>query len=176
MLKIYNEYQKYGVKQYYEVHSNEYYNPHEHKINSVYQKYLVKIISNNDTILDIACGNGLIAKLIQKYNNNYNTIGIDPYFNNYYVHMKLSFEDIARGELNKINKSFNITICSYAFHLIDQHLIYDFLSNLSLITNKFIIITPSKKIKISHLLWKKYKEIRDDKITIIILEKINFNN
>jgi hypothetical protein len=48
---------------------------------------------------------------------------------------------------------------------------YDFLTNLALVINKFIIITPSKKIIISHPLWSVFEYIREEKITIIILEK-----
>jgi hypothetical protein len=172
MLKIYDEYQKYGVQNYYLKHSKEYYNPHEDKISELYQKHLTKIISNNDIILDIACGNGLISKLAIKYNNNNNTIGIDPYFQNDCTHYNLSFEDIAKGELNKINKKYDIAICSYAFHLINNDYKYDFLTELSLQTSKFIIITPSKKINIKHPLWIITNEIREDKITIIFLEYI----
>jgi hypothetical protein len=46
------------------------------------------------------------------------------------------------------------------------------MSQLAMITKRFIIITPSKKIKIIHPLWNIIKEIREDKVTIIILDII----
>ena len=172
MLKIYNEYQKHGIDNYYKLHSNDYYNPHEDKIKSLYIKHILNIIKTYDIILDIACGDGMISRIINKYSNNKNVDGIDPYFNNKYTHMNLSFEDIAKGELNKYDKLYNIAICSYAFHLMDKKIIYDFMSQLSMITKRFIIITPSKKININHPLWKINKEFREDKVTIIILDVI----
>ncbi len=173
MLKIYDEYQKYGVKDYYKKYSKEYYNPHQDKIKNIYKKYLYNIVSRNDKIIDIACGDGLIAKIINEFNNkdnNNNNImidGSDPYFDNIYTTLKYSFEDIAKG---KLSKKYDLAICCYAFHLIDEKWKYDFLSNLAINTSKFIIITPSKKIKINHPLWKISKEIREEKITIIILD------
>lgn len=172
MLKIYNEYQKHGIDNYYKTHSKDYYNPHEEKIKYIYIKHILNIITKYDKIVDIACGDGMITRIINKYNNNKNVDGIDPYFNNEYTQMKLSFEDIAKGELNKYDKIYNIAICSYAFHLMDKKLIYDFMSQLSMITKRFIIITPSKKINIKHPLWNIIKEIREDKVTIIILDVI----
>lgn len=168
MLKIYNEYQKYGVENYYKKFSSKYKNPHEDKITYIYNKHIKQLINKGDKILDIACGEGLICRLVNQYNNNFNIEGCDPYFNNKYCKLKFSFEDISKGKL--INE-YDIVICCYAFHLISCELKYDFLTHISLITDKFIIITPSKKIIINHLLWNISKIIREDKITIIILEK-----
>jgi 2-polyprenyl-3-methyl-5-hydroxy-6-metoxy-1,4-benzoquinol methylase len=172
MLKIYDEYQKYGIDIYYKTHSIEYYNPHEEKIKNIYRKHILNIITEHDEIVDIACGDGMITRIISEYNNNNNVDGIDPYFNNKYTQMNLSFEDIAKGELNNYDKTYDIAICSYAFHLMDKKIIYDFMSQLSMKTKRFIIITPSKKIKIIHPLWKIVKEIREDKVTIIILDVV----
>lgn len=169
MLKIYNEYQKYGVENYYKKFSSKYINPHEDKIKNIYNKHIKELINKADKIIDIACGDGLICKLVNCYNNNFNIEGCDPFFNNKYCKLNLSFEDISKGKL--INK-YDIAICCYAFHLLEYKWRYDFLTNLSLITDKFIIITPSKKIIISHPLWNVCKIIREDKITIIILNKI----
>jgi hypothetical protein len=172
MLKIYNEYQKYGVDNYYKKFSSAYTNPHEDKITMIYNKYIKKLINKEDKILDIACGEGLICRLVNEYNNNFNIDGCDPYFNNKYCKLNLSFEDISKGKL--VNE-YNIAICCYAYHLISFELRYDFLTNLAEVINKFIIITPSKKINISHPLWSVSQIIREEKITIIILEKIDFN-
>ncbi len=173
MLKIYNEYQKHGVDNYYKIHSIDYYNPHEDKIKNIYRKHILNLINTHDKIVDIACGDGMITRIINEYNNNnINIDGIDPYFNNKYTQMNLSFEDIAKGELNKYDKIYNIAICSYAFHLMDKKIIYDFMTQLSMKTSRFIIITPSKKININHPLWKTSKIIREDKVTLIILDVV----
>ncbi len=129
------------------------------------------LLSRNDKILDIACGNGLITRIVNDINKNYTVEGTDPFFNNIYCNYKFSFEDIALG---KLEKEYDLVFCCYAFHLLDEKWRYVFLLQLSRITNKFIIITPSKKIIINHSSWKMLKQIRENKVTIIILESIHF--
>jgi 2-polyprenyl-3-methyl-5-hydroxy-6-metoxy-1,4-benzoquinol methylase len=167
MLKIYNQYQTHGVKDYYQQFSNKYFNPHQDRIKTIYIKYIKDMISRNTTILDIACGDGLISRLVDHYNQNHNVDGTDPYFTNQYTKFNFSFEDIALGKLN--NCKYDLVICCYAFHLIDKTWKYDFLTELASITTTFVIITPSKKITIDHPLWTVIEEIRDDKITVIKL-------
>lgn len=170
MLKIYNEYQKHGVDGYYKVHNNEYFNPHHQKIEDLYIKHLKELIDSNTTILDIACGDGLIERLVHKHNNNCTVHGTDPYFNNKYTTYNYSFEDLAMG---KLQKKYDIAICSYAFHLINPKWTFNFLNELVDITNTFIIITPSKKIAINNPSWFVFKELRIDKVTLIILKTNN---
>lgn len=187
-LKIYNKYTKYGVANYYKQFAEEYYNPHADKIIDLYLKYLSEyinsVLNNDKIILDIACGNGLITKIILKnynQNNNLNITnknklkkqikGCDPYFNNKYVNYNYSFEDIAMGLVNNLKVS--VGICCYAFHLLEPSWYYNFFLELSeIVEERIIIITPSKKIVVNHPLWIIEKEIRDDKITLIILKNI----
>jgi hypothetical protein len=166
MLKIYDEYQKYGVDGYYKAHNRDYSNPHSQKIEDLYINHLKELIGSNTAILDIACGDGLIGKLVDKYNNNCIVEGTDPYFNNKYTTYNYSFEDISMG---KLQKNYDIAICCYAFHLMNIQWMFNFLGELANITNTFIIITPSKKIYINHPSWCIFKELRIDKVTLIIL-------
>lgn len=168
-MQIYSEYKIHGVDNFYKKFSKLYKNPHEEKINNIYKKYIKQHIEKNDRILDIACGDGLMSRLIMNYNQNNNVDGLDPYFSNEYVKYKMNFKDIVKGKLN--NKIYNVCICSYAFHLIPKEMIYDFLTQLSFISSKLIIISPSKKIKFYNELWFPIKLVREDKITVIILEK-----
>ena len=172
MLKIYDEYKKHGVDGYYRVHNMVYSNPHHQKIEDLYINYLKELINSNTNIIDIACGDGLIARLVEKHNHNNITDGTDPYFHNKYATYNYSFEDLAMGKLQKI---YDMAICCYAFHLINPKWTFNFLNELANITNTFIIITPSKKIAINHPAWYTSKELRDDKITLIIL-KTNHQN
>lgn len=169
MLKVYDMYQKHGVDDYYKKYSNDYYNPHQDKIKDLFIKHLRPLISRNDIILDIACGDGLISRMINEHCDCMlkNIDGTDPFFDNMYATMKLSFEDIAIG---KLNKTYDIAICCYAFHLIKDSWKHDFLTQLSLVTDIFIIISPSKKISINHDDWKIVKELREDKISLIIIK------
>jgi len=175
MLKIYHEYKALGVDSYYKQKSETYYNPHYTTIEYIYTTYITHLINNNDIILDIACGDGLISRLINKHNNTQHTTiiveGTDPYFNNKYVTYKYSFEDIAKGNIPLLNNYYNVVICCYAFHLLNTSWYYMFLEHLAQITNIFIIITPSKKIIINHPRWHIHTYTRDNKITLIILHK-----
>jgi hypothetical protein len=53
MLKIYDEYKKYGVENYYKLHNKQYFNPHLNKIEILYQKYLIELVDINTSIIDI---------------------------------------------------------------------------------------------------------------------------
>jgi hypothetical protein len=179
MLKIYDEYQKYGVDGYYKSHNRDYSNPHSQKIEDLYINHLRELIGSNISysaegtmepvvnILDIACGDGLIAQLVNKYNNNCTVEGTDPYFNNKYTTYNYSFEDISMG---KLQKNYHIAICCYAFHLINPQWMFNFLDELANITNTFVIITPSKKININHPYWRIFKEMRIEKVTLMVLK------
>jgi 2-polyprenyl-3-methyl-5-hydroxy-6-metoxy-1,4-benzoquinol methylase len=167
MLRIYDEYKLHGIDKYYLENSDKYYNPHQEKIEAIFIKYIMNHTSRNETILDIACGDGLISRLVHHHINNYNIDGCDPYFDNQYVSLKLSFEDIALGQLKK---RYDLAFCCYAFHLIKDEWKYDFLTNLAYNVSRFIIITPSKKIIINHPFWTILEYIREDKITIIMLK------
>jgi 2-polyprenyl-3-methyl-5-hydroxy-6-metoxy-1,4-benzoquinol methylase len=158
---------KHGVDGYYKQFASTYKNPHEEQITKFYIKHIFPILSDIQSILDIACGDGLISRLVHKYNPYIMIHGTDPYISNIYTTYKFSFEDIALG---KITKTYDCMVCCYAFHLIDNEWKYDFLTHLSLITKKFIIITPSKKINTDHPLWKTSITLREDKITLIVLE------
>ncbi len=63
----------------------------------------------------------------------------------------------------------NFGTIRYAFHLMNIQWTFNFMVELANITNTFIIITPSKKIYINHPSWCISKELRIDKVTLIIL-------
>lgn len=162
-LKIYDQYMKYGVNEYYKINWNTYYNPHAINITDIVNKYALPYLNCDDKILDIACGDGLISKIL----NNFVVDGVDPYFDNKYVKYKYKFEDIAKGCL--YGNIWDVCICSYAYHLIEHSLAYDFLCQLALLTKRFIIISPSKKININHPSWHVIVKTRIYKITFIVL-------
>jgi hypothetical protein len=170
-LSIYDKYALHGVDQYYKKFSKSYYNPHEDKIKKILDDILQYYLHQICKLLDFACGDGLISKYV---NNKYKNIivkGSDPYFDNQYCNYNFSFDDIICG---KLLEHFDIVICCYAYHLLSDNKRYDFLTQLSMITKKFVIISPSKKIKITHPLWNVVENKRIDKITIIVLEINSF--
>lgn len=167
-LSIYNEYDEHGVSGYYEKFADSYYNPHEQSIISILNQILPIHIKEDNSILDFACGDGLISKYIMS--NFCNKVeGSDPYFQNKYVQHNFSFDDVIKG---KQNFYYDVIICCYAYHLLHEKKRNDFLTQLALKTKKFIIITPSKKICTNHMLWKTTLNTRINKITIIIMETL----
>lgn len=167
MLSVYDEYSLHGVQSYYKQFSNNYYNPHELSIIDVLNTNIKKYLNKNMSVLDFACGDGLISRYIRNNFNNIIVEGSDPYFNNIYTTYKLSFDDVICG---KLIKCYDIIICCYAFHLLDFKKRHDFLTQLSLITKMFIIISPSKKIHIDHSLWTIIENVRINKISIIVIK------
>ena len=69
----------------------------------------------------------------------------------------------------------NFGTIRYAFHLINPQWMFNFLDGLANITNTFVIITPSKKITINHPYWRIFKEMRIEKVTLMVL-KTNHQN
>jgi hypothetical protein len=166
-LSIYDEYALYGVDKYYQNFSDTYYNPHEEKIKEVLVDICKQYLHVNSSILDFSCGDGLVSKFINDRYKDVLVKGSDPYFNNKYCNYNFSFDDIICG---KMTDKFDIVICCYAYHLLEINKRYDFLTQLSLFTRQFIILSPSKKITIVHPLWSIIENKRIDKITIIVLE------
>jgi len=76
-----------------------------------------------------------------------NIEGLDPYTYNLYqkktgkLCLNYSFKDIAQGRLKR---KYDLVICSFALHLAEESLLPFILYNLSLITDKLIIISPSE--------------------------------
>ena len=103
---IRNNYQKFGVEDYYINVSDNYINPHLQFI----EKAMTKVISDYDIdfnkVLDLACGTGEITNIL-KLNNINNVIGLDPYLYKEYIKntnnkcLTYSFKDIQQGILNK---------------------------------------------------------------------------
>ena len=144
MDSIRNKYKAIGVTKYYKIHGDEYVNPHFKKL-----KTTLPLFINKETLgrsLDLCCGSGEITKIFNC------TEGLDPYTyksytrnTNKFCHA-LSFDDILNG---KLNQKYDTILCSYALHLCDTSKLPIVIYQLSLITNKLIIISPHKKPKIN---------------------------
>ncbi len=74
-------YEKYGVREYYEKHSNNYENPHLPQIKKLITKNKDKF--NLKKVLDLCCGRGEVTKILQELNVK-NIYGLDPYFKEIY--------------------------------------------------------------------------------------------
>jgi 2-polyprenyl-3-methyl-5-hydroxy-6-metoxy-1,4-benzoquinol methylase len=167
-------YEKYGPETFYKEFKHEYYNPHAQNIHKLFVEFILPYLSKGDKILDLACGDGLITRILQNINIR-NVEGCDPFFQDIYMKKtdcscsSLSFQDISLG---KFNEQFDVVICCFAYHLIEKSFVYHFWEAMSEITDKFIIISPTKNMKLSHPKWKEILHIKENQVWIIVLQKM----
>lgn len=167
---IRHQYEKFGVKKFYETNGDIYINPHTTIINDsfnqifeyIYHQLLCK--DNNIYILDFACGDGLITSLILnniKINNLQNIIinGSDPFLSQQYMKknknkfvtnvFSFGFEDIIGGDIftnceNKLKYHYDLIIISFAIHLLDKKHTKYFLEKIAQHAKYLLIISPTK--------------------------------
>ncbi len=148
MIGITNEYQKHGVKNFYQQYSLTYQNPHEPIIKHLLQTLYPKL--DTSKVLDLACGNGEVTKVLQQLGVK-QISGVDPYLKEAYEKqtgkkcLNLSFEDIAQG---KLNEQFSLIVCSFALHLLEPSYLPNLVNNLSYMSPVLVIITPHKRPQI----------------------------
>lgn len=166
MKSIRQHYSEEGIESLYT--SGNYKNPHIESIN----KLLVDFKSRNDVtnckLLDLSCGNGEVSKMFMMDNE---VVGCDPYTHKYYqeqTNLKCytySFYDIAiKSKLTF--EDYDYIICSYALHLCPDQALKLVLFNLSLHTDKLVILSPSDAIldKVDGVMnWKLSKQFKQDR-------------
>lgn len=160
---IRNEYTQMGVGNYYLQHANTYENPHSaFAIDCFNQLWKPQFTS----VLDLACGDGLISKHLKASQFKGAIVGCDKYLSDRYTketgnlcHV-FSFEDIANGQhtLPKVD----VVVISYALDLIEKSYLNNFMFALSLITDHLIVIRPNNH-KVEHFSWSVEKDVRCEK-------------
>ena len=176
MDSIRSKYQKYGVKNFYEWNFDQYNNPHE----PIIQKS-IKFVNDNWNVnfnksLDLAAGKGEISKTL--INLGYKNIdACDAYSCDYYKTNnntkceKISFDDVINGALDK--KKYDIIICSFALHLLEQSKLPTFLYKLTQISNQLLILSPHKRPEIREEWgWKLQNEIVIEKVRTRLFDNI----
>jgi ubiquinone/menaquinone biosynthesis C-methylase UbiE len=164
---IREQYEKLGVKQYYQNNSDTYSNPHfpiiEKSFDNIFGMIYCQLQKKTKiNILDFACGDGIITNLILRFiqNNNCQNIeidGCDPYLSQQYLknnHNNIfvsncytfSYEDILKNDLfnNNMKQYYDIIIISFAIHLLDKKCEKFFLDKISYHTKYLLIISPTK--------------------------------
>lgn len=162
MQAIRQQYDSYGIDQYYQNHSDNYLNPHTESviecINVLYEE------NRHRTVFDFACGDGLISKWIGTRST---VIGCDAYMHKRYKQetnnpcYNLSFNDFINFD-NKITDMFDLSAISYAIDLIPNDICPMVLYRLALISKELIVIRPNNHI-ISSPYWELVDYIRKDK-------------
>ncbi|MCX4028607.1 class I SAM-dependent methyltransferase [Endozoicomonas sp. SM1973] len=149
--KISDEYRSKGIAGFYKNEGELYRNPHEPLLESLLKQSLDRKPMGQGCVLDLACGSGEITIILEKHGFT-NIDAIDPYTYKAYKRRtgrdaeKFSFEDIAEGCI--ANKQYELVICSFAMHLVNESWLPRVCFNLSLIANHLIILTPHKRPKI----------------------------
>lgn len=176
MDSIRSKYQKYGVKNFYEWNFDQYNNPHE----PIIQKS-IKFVNDNWKVkfnksLDLAAGTGEVSKTLIRLGYK-NIDACDAYSSDYYETNtnikceKISFDDIINGALD--DKKYDIIICSFALHLLEQSKLPIFLYKLTQISKQLLILSPHKRPEIKEEWgWKLQNEIVIDKVRTRLFDNI----
>lgn len=165
---LYNEQ---GVDGYYSNNTETYKNPHSiFAIECLNNQWLFDFKS----VIDLACGDGLISKHLTHNNMADTIIGCDKFMHSRYEKetgnkcLKLSFEDIAnfKDELPKTD----IIVISYAIDLIPKSYLQQFLFALSLSSNYLLVIRPNKH-SINSPYWNEVKYFKSGKSNSFLYKK-----
>jgi len=147
---IRKSYEENGVKNFYLHSGNHYTNPHIKDVQLCLRESVNSWNLPTTSILDLACGSGEVSECF----NPDNVTGIDPYTQEAYFKrigkhpLSYSFDDIINGAL--IDHRYNLIICSYALHLIEESKLPSLCYALAQISNKMLIISPHKKPNIKY--------------------------
>lgn len=151
-----DQYRSIGVTQYYSEFSERYENPHEH--------FVVKCLESSFkkewlSVLDLACGNGLVSKWIKINQNSTKIVGCDKFMAERYKKetgfdcYDFTFEEIACG-VKSLNEKFDVIICSYAIDLLDDSYINTLAWQLATIAKNLVFIRPNNHVLNVNGCWK----------------------
>jgi SAM-dependent methyltransferase len=145
---IRKEYEKHGVRGYYEQFGDTYRNPHETAIRSALQEGLSRWHVDLSNVLDLACGSGEVTLVLQELGCT--TIeGIDPFTVEAYRARTgtqaepFTFEQIAEGALE--GRQYSLIVCSFALHLLPASRLPVLAYQLARIAPVLIVLTPHKR-------------------------------
>lgn len=160
-----------GVVGYYSENSDTYQNPHS--------KFAIDCLVNQwnknfKSVLDLACGDGLITKHLTSNHMADVIYGCDKFMYERYtketgnVCYPLSFEDIA--SFNFDIPKVDIIVISYAIDLIPKSYLNQFLLALSFFSEYLLIIRPNNH-SIDETYWKAANSFKSGKSKSILYQK-----
>jgi SAM-dependent methyltransferase len=159
-----DEYNRLGVDQYYQLHARDYRNVHYAEI-VLAMNVLMKAYQRNEgcseslSVLDLACGSGEATLALQEWQTaegttapvTLNIDGADPFTGPAYeertgkVAFTFSFEDVARGCLSERLLQYDLCVCSFAMHLIqDKSYLWCTLNALARSCKFLALLSPHK--------------------------------
>ena len=150
-MAIRHEYESHGVEPFYRERGGEYRNPHEPIIARSIEIAARDWKLDLTHVLDLAAGSGEVTLVLRKVGAT-RIDAVDPYTFKAYERRtgkpagRQTFEQIARGALAGCN--YSLIVCSFALHLLERSRLPLVASQLSLIGNSLLIITPHKRPQI----------------------------
>lgn len=143
-----NSYEQLGVRGFYERCGDEYRNPHEPAIRALLRRALPAWELDLRKVLDLACGSGEITLALRELGAS-DIDGIDPFTGAAYLQRTgaqaepYTFEQIAGGVL--IGRAYSLIVCSFALHLVEESRLPALATQLALIAETLVVITPHKR-------------------------------
>jgi trans-aconitate methyltransferase len=163
-MDISNQYRQMGVHRFYEEHHKDYANPHKAYV----EDCLTHLWDNRwKTVLDLACGDGLVTKWLKNVQKDCIIEGCDKYFSHRYQEETsqpcygYSFEDIAKG-LTEFKYHYDCIIMSYAIDLVPHSYLNSFLWMISMLGDHFLVIRPNNHV-INHSSYDMLKKVKFEK-------------
>lgn len=141
-------YERYGVQGYYARFGASYRNPHEQAIRAALTAAVARWRIPLGRVLDLACGSGEATLVLQQLGAQA-IDAADPYTYAAYAERtgraaeRLSFEQVAAGAL--AGRSYDTIVCSFALHLLEESRLPALAIQLSLISERLVIVTPHKR-------------------------------
>lgn len=172
-ISVRNEYQKLGVDNYYSLNGNNYENPHAQFIQLCIKKVWQKKWKN---VIDFACGNGLITKIIKQTFEIEQVQGFDKFLHQRYSvetgekSYNYSFEDIAN--FDKTIPTSDVIICSYAIDLVDKNYLSKLLYAFTQSSSYLVLIRPNNH-EIEHFGWKLIQKEKFHKSRVTVYKNVN---
>ena len=167
-MTVRKEYEKRGVRGFYEQFGESYHNPHEAAIRSALHAGLTHWQVDLSRVLDLACGSGEVTLVLQELGCT-SIDGIDPYTAEAYRARMgrqaepFTFEQIAEGVLE--GRRYSLIVCSFALHLLPASRLPVVAYQLQRIAPALIILTPHKRPQLREAWgWRLEDEIMADRV------------
>lgn len=142
------EYEKHGVRGYYQEFGAAYRNPHELAVRQALHAAVATWALDLSRVLDLACGSGEVTLALREVGAG-QIDGVDPYTAQAYRARTgasaepLSFEAVAAGALD--GRRYSLIVCSYALHLLAPSRLPRLAYQLSRLAPALLVLTPHKR-------------------------------
>lgn len=145
---IRHQYERSGVRGYYEAEGATYRNPHDAAVCAVVSQCVARWNLDLSNVLDLACGSGEVTLALRGAGCD-SIEGVDPFTGRAYLERtglqarELSFEQIAAGALE--GECHSLIVCSYALHLLEKSRLPGVLVQLAMAAPVLLVLTPHKR-------------------------------